>query len=175
MPSPGTVTTPPQTVWPPFGAVSPAQEILQTPLGGKKRKVDSENGTAETRAESVTTIPGPLNVQGVVRKTSSTFIFAHSSMSDLLILQVRATGFIQYSDLRLKTNVQDLVDALRMVQDLQAKTYHWKSTPTAGPEEENGGKRVIGFIAQEVQRVVSFSSPFLSTVNTNASLSPPKK
>ena len=96
-------------------------------------------------------------------------------MSDLLILQVRATGFIQYSDLRLKTNVQDLVDALRMVQDLQAKTYHWKSTPTAGPEEENGGKRVIGFIAQEVQRVVSFSSPFLSTVNTNAILSPPKK
>lgn len=33
---------------------------------------------------------------------------------------------MQFSDIRLKTNIEDLVDALDIVQKLQGKTYQWK-------------------------------------------------
>lgn len=51
------------------------------------------------------------------------------------------------SDLRLKTDIKDIVDAIKIVSSLQGKTYRWKNG------EENGN-RVIGLIAQEVQRVL---------------------
>ncbi len=86
---------------------------------------------------------------------------------------------MQFSDIRLKTDINDLVDALEIVKELEGKcskgyrdninnyssllkpivlfyligkTYCWKAgTPM---ESENGGKRVIGLIAQEVQKVL---------------------
>jgi hypothetical protein len=64
---------------------------------------------------------------------------------------VRATAFLQFSDLRLKTDIEELTDAINIVASLQGKTYYWKSGITS---EEKGGKRVIGLIAQEVQRVL---------------------
>lgn len=99
-----------------------------------------------------TVIPGPLEVNGVVR----------------------AKAFMQFSDARLKTNISDIVDAIQIVTSLQGKTYQWKkealigaSIPDSdtdndstgsGVSEETvgtpGAKKVIGLIAQEVQRVL---------------------
>lgn len=60
---------------------------------------------------------------------------------------VRAYSFTQFSDLRLKTDIEDIVDAIKIVTSLQGKTYRWRNG------EENGN-RVIGLIAQEVQKVL---------------------
>eukprot|EP01119_Soliformovum_irregulare_P008314 TRINITY_DN21443_c0_g1_i1.p1 TRINITY_DN21443_c0_g1~~TRINITY_DN21443_c0_g1_i1.p1 ORF type:complete len:548 (-),score=67.82 TRINITY_DN21443_c0_g1_i1:129-1772(-) len=65
---------------------------------------------------------------------------------------VKARAYLQFSDIRLKTNVVDLVDALSIVTALQGKSYEWKKgTPM---ESAIGGQRVIGLIAQEVQKVL---------------------
>eukprot|EP01116_Phalansterium_solitarium_P018964 TRINITY_DN516_c3_g1_i3.p1 TRINITY_DN516_c3_g1~~TRINITY_DN516_c3_g1_i3.p1 ORF type:complete len:979 (-),score=300.78 TRINITY_DN516_c3_g1_i3:150-3086(-) len=117
----------------------------------------------------VTAIQGMLDVDGVVR----------------------AKAFVQFSDVRLKTHIADIVDAIDIVTRLHGKTYHWRSdavgsspdaaagtaappttlpassrgdeTPAEGSSEpattsdEGGGRcgrRVIGLIAQEVQRVL---------------------
>lgn len=60
---------------------------------------------------------------------------------------VRARAFSQMSDLRLKSDVQEIVDAIKIVSSLQGKTYKWKNS-------ESSGNRVIGLIAQEVQKVL---------------------
>jgi hypothetical protein len=64
---------------------------------------------------------------------------------------VRAVGFVQFSDQRLKTNIQDLGDALTIVQALSGKRYEWKDGLVEGLR---GGHKVIGLIAQDVQRVL---------------------
>src|SRR5690606_4368869 len=49
-----------------------------------------------------------------------------------------------YSDIRLKTNIEDLVDAMAIVNALQGKRYTWKQgTPM---HDSTGGKQVIGLI-----------------------------
>jgi len=64
---------------------------------------------------------------------------------------VRAQGFHQYSDIRLKTNMEDIMDALNIVSALHGKRYEWKNSNIQGLK---GGKKVIGLIAQEVKRVL---------------------
>ena len=91
-------------------------------------------GAAQDRPWQV--VPGNLQVEGVVR----------------------AHGYSQFSDIRLKTDIADIVDAMKIVSQLQGKSYKWKKN-TGVPaidaaEEMSGGKRVIGLIAQEVQRVL---------------------
>eukprot|EP01116_Phalansterium_solitarium_P017444 TRINITY_DN429_c0_g2_i1.p1 TRINITY_DN429_c0_g2~~TRINITY_DN429_c0_g2_i1.p1 ORF type:complete len:769 (+),score=197.95 TRINITY_DN429_c0_g2_i1:77-2383(+) len=90
----------------------------------------SPASSASDTSNSVTCIDGMLEVNGVVR----------------------ARGFMQYSDMRLKTNIADISDALDIVTQLQGKTYEWKHEQRN--EGERPGRRVIGLIAQEVQRVV---------------------
>lgn len=51
--------------------------------------------------ESVTVIPGSLDVKGVVR----------------------ARAYMQFSDVRLKTNFSDIVDAIGIVTSLKGKEY----------------------------------------------------
>ncbi len=81
-------------------------------------------------AQPVTVVPNSLDVRGAVR----------------------AKAFYQLSDIRLKFDVEEIVDALTIVSNLEGKTYKWKNnTPES---EEHGGKRVIGFIAQQVQEVL---------------------
>jgi len=63
---------------------------------------------------------------------------------------VRAKAFMQFSDIRLKTNITDLVDAIHIVTGLQGKRYKWKNDSSTG----EGSANVIGLIAQEVQRVL---------------------
>lgn len=65
---------------------------------------------------------------------------------------VKAKAFLQFSDLRLKTNIADIVDAIQIVTSLQGKTYQWKADNVG--DQQPGGKRVVGLIAQEVQKVL---------------------
>lgn len=98
----------------------------------KKRKADSRSSGSDQGDSSpeTTYVNGPLEVQG----------------------SVTAKQFIQFSDIRLKTNITDIVDALKIVTSLEGKMYHWKTS--ALPEEQSGGQKVIGLIAQEVRKVV---------------------
>lgn len=80
-------------------------------------------------AEEPTIVPGSLRVNGVVQ----------------------AKAFLQFSDIRLKTDFADIVDAIDILSQIEGKSFVWKN------EELNtltGGKRVIGLIAQQVQKVV---------------------
>jgi hypothetical protein len=90
----------------------------------KKRKVVTTN---EKQNEII--VPGNLVVNG----------------------SVRATEFIRYSDIRLKTNIQELTEALNIVTNLSGKRYEWREGTLEGLR---GGERAIGFIAQEVQRIL---------------------
>jgi len=80
--------------------------------------------------EVVTTLPGSLEVNG----------------------RVRARLFAQFSDIRLKVNITDIVDALEIVTKLHGKSYEWKSEEIT--KDGEGPRRVIGLIAQEVYSVL---------------------
>jgi len=66
--------------------------------------------------------------------------------------RVKARIFTQFSDIRLKTNITDIVDALEIVTKLQGKTYEWKKTENQ--QDSEGPRKVIGLIAQEVYTVL---------------------
>jgi len=66
---------------------------------------------------------------------------------------VRARAFMQFSDLRLKTNIEDIVDAISIVSQLEGKRYHWRNDTVIDTSKTKGHK-VIGLIAQEVQKVL---------------------
>jgi len=69
--------------------------------------------------------------------------------------RVKARFFTQYSDIRLKMNITDIVDALETVTKLQGKTYEWRQDHSEEKEtEKEPHKRVIGLIAQEVYTVL---------------------
>lgn len=88
----------------------------------------------------------PINsVEG--RKRGDTFVI--NGQLDVEGI-VRADAFLQYSDLRLKTDIEDIVDALGMISKLQGKRYKWKPGNPKLPER--GGEKAIGLIAQEVQK-----------------------
>jgi len=97
----------------------------------KKRKL-SENlklPAGTIRSESPAVVPSSLDVYGFVR----------------------AKAFHQLSDVRLKTNIEDVVDALGIVTQLKGKKYEWlDNTLPSG----TSGAKVIGMIAQEVQKVM---------------------
>jgi hypothetical protein len=69
---------------------------------------------------------------------------------------VRAQAFVHFSDMRFKTNVEEITDALNIVQQLKGKKYEWKDNINGVPTSEkiSGGRKVIGLIAQEVKRVL---------------------
>ena len=74
---------------------------------------------------------------------------------------VRSHGFFQYSDIRLKTRIEDIVDAVEIVSQLKGKIYCWKKhTPMYEEDEDGNGKKVIGLIAQEVQKGTHFLFSF---------------
>ena len=69
---------------------------------------------------------------------------------------VRAQAFVHFSDIRFKTNVEDITDALNIVSQLRGKKYEWKDNINGAPAAAGltGGRKVIGLIAQEVKRVL---------------------
>lgn len=131
-----TTSTTPQEA-PPFAPVSmPAPVVHQNIEQGMKRK-----RLELQQEEEVTVLPGLSGLDCAWHSTGD----LHVSGS------VTAKAFIQFSDLRLKTNISDIVDAMRIVTSLQGKTYFWKQGTA---EQEHRGKRVIGMIAQEVQKIL---------------------
>jgi hypothetical protein len=54
--------------------------------------------------------------------------------------------------IRLKKNVTDIADALEIVSKLRGRRYQWRDQPSLGTG--NRPATVIGFIAQEVQKVI---------------------
>ena len=60
--------------------------------------------------------------------------------------RVHATQFVQTSTRRLKDNIKPIENALELIQQLQGVRYDWKP--------EMGGKPDIGFIAEEVAKVL---------------------
>lgn len=99
-------------------------------ISSKKRKIDHDL-SIPVQSGFQHFCPGSLDVHGIVR----------------------AQGFVQYSDIRLKTNVEDIMDALQIVTQLQGKRYQWRDGFNMS-EELSGGRKVIGLIAQEVKRVL---------------------
>ena len=67
---------------------------------------------------------------------------------------LRAHGFIQYSDILLKTDIEQIVDALSIIRQFGGKKYRWKEDNPLGIQNPPGGRKVIGLIAQEVQKVL---------------------
>eukprot|EP01088_Endostelium_zonatum_P000653 TRINITY_DN108_c0_g2_i1.p1 TRINITY_DN108_c0_g2~~TRINITY_DN108_c0_g2_i1.p1 ORF type:complete len:849 (+),score=223.73 TRINITY_DN108_c0_g2_i1:83-2629(+) len=67
---------------------------------------------------------------------------------------LRAHGFIQYSDILLKTDIEQIVDALSIIRQFGGKKYRWKEDNALGIPNPPGGRKVIGLIAQEVQKVL---------------------
>jgi hypothetical protein len=59
--------------------------------------------------------------------------------------QGRANAWITYSDIRFKENITPITNALEKINNLQGVYFDWKQN----------GKRDIGFIAQEVEPVLS--------------------
>jgi len=110
------------------GKANKSPENVPSPSGlfaDKKRKIGSGD-----EVQDVNLIDGNLEVHGFVK----------------------ARAFMQFSDIRLKTDIADLTDALNIISNLQGKTYCWKNDGTVLATK--GGQRVIGLIAQEVQRVL---------------------
>jgi hypothetical protein len=58
----------------------------------------------------------------------------------------QANAWITYSSRRWKTNIRPIEDALAKVSKLQGVYYDWKP--------EQGGKHDIGFVAEDVGKVV---------------------
>eukprot|EP01122_Echinamoeba_exundans_P016218 TRINITY_DN8150_c0_g1_i1.p1 TRINITY_DN8150_c0_g1~~TRINITY_DN8150_c0_g1_i1.p1 ORF type:complete len:817 (+),score=125.65 TRINITY_DN8150_c0_g1_i1:185-2635(+) len=89
------------------------------------------------------------------------FVHANLSVEGL----ARAQQFMQFSDIRLKTDIQDICAAMDIVAALKGRSYRWKSdqvatmsssasTSTDPTDDSTRGQRTLGFIAQELQRVV---------------------
>jgi len=89
-------------------------------------KVEQE--IVENQEEEVSVVNGNLDVNGMVK----------------------AKAFLQFSDIRLKANFSDIVNAMDLVTKLEGKTFVWRNGVI---EENEGPKRVIGLIAQEVRKV----------------------
>lgn len=65
---------------------------------------------------------------------------------------VKARQFAQYSDIRLKMNIESIVNALDIVSQLEGRRYQWiPGTPMA---EATNERKVVGLIAQELKRVL---------------------
>jgi hypothetical protein len=75
---------------------------------------------------------------------------AHIIDTDLDVMGIiRARAFYQYSDIRLKTDIEDIIDAMSIITSLSGKRFKWKENV---PFEDNGNI-VIGLLAQEVRKV----------------------
>ena len=57
---------------------------------------------------------------------------------------VDGAGVIRSSDQNLKTNIRPLENSLFLLKNLEAKTYEWKKS----------GRKDIGVVAQEVEKVL---------------------
>ena len=71
------------------------------------------------------------------------YVFSYNNNKKAYITAANGS-FVQYSDKRLKKDIQPLGDVLPRLLQLQAKTYHYK-------DNSEGSQLSYGFIAQEVE------------------------
>jgi len=133
------------------------QVVIQTPLGplqGRSIAFGSHNnGKANKSPENVPSPPGLFGDKKRKLGSGEDAQDVHLIEGNLEVNGfVKARAFMQFSDIRLKTDIADLTDALNIISNLQGKTYCWKNDGTV--LTTIGGQRVIGLIAQEVQRVL---------------------
>ena len=65
---------------------------------------------------------------------------------------ITANSIAGTSDIRFKTNIRPVVFALNKVKALRGVYFNWNQT--AFPEKEFGPQNELGFIAQEVEKIV---------------------
>ena len=65
---------------------------------------------------------------------------------------ITANSIAGTSDIRFKTNIRPVVNALDKVKALRGVYYNWNQK--AFPEKEFGAQNELGFIAQEVEKIV---------------------
>lgn len=127
-----------------------AQEIPGSVEGPRNTLYNLESPQAQTRIRDS---PVPTEVNINVGASKQTVIVIPNNLD--VQGAMRAKEYYQLSDIRLKFQVQDIVDALTIVSNLEGKTYRWKKDHDASKsEEENVGQQVIGFIAQQVQQII---------------------
>lgn len=86
-----------------------------------------------------------LSVAGrIVPNVDNTYSAGTSSKRWTAVYAVNGT--IQTSDLRLKTNVQNLGYGLNVLNKIKTISWYWKNSP--------GGNRKIGLIAQQLQSLI---------------------
>lgn len=57
-----------------------------------------------------------------------------------------STGWVHSSDLRLKTNITPITEALNIINNMEGVYYNWK--------KNKKGERQVGFIAQDVKKIL---------------------
>ena len=105
------------------------------------------NGNQALNLVAVSQAKAAIITGSILVNGTSEFIGAMSIDGDLELPSdhtVKAQGFVTYSDRDLKNNIQPMGDALDKVMKLEAVSYDMKSN----------GKSEIGFIAQDVAKVV---------------------
>ena len=122
---------------------------------GNSDKMVIKNG----RVGIGTTNPGDtLHVNGVFRQTYAGNTFRMWQDSQRLIFNLQKcyhgsnksmswdgdTNWDSYSDRRLKTNIEEEKNILKRLTQLKVKNFNWKDDP-------NNKRKMIGFIAQDVQ------------------------
>jgi hypothetical protein len=117
--------------------------------------INTENGNVGigTRSPSDT-----LHVNGIFRQTYGGNTFRMWQNSKNLIFNLQKTNhgtnrimgwdgdnnWDSYSDRRLKTNIEEEKNILKRLTELKVKNFNWKDDP-------NNKRKMIGFIAQDVQ------------------------
>jgi len=67
---------------------------------------------------------------------------------------VRGTSAYQVSDIRLKKDIAPVTNGLAKLSKLKAVEYHWDENNFFGKKFDNADQEQIGFIAQEVEKVL---------------------
>jgi len=78
---------------------------------------------------------------------TGTFAFRNGTGGASLLGTVNGSGFVNASDIRLKTNIKPIEDAIAKVKVIHGVTFNWLNDDTRKYE-------AVGVIAQEVQAVL---------------------
>jgi len=100
--------------------------------------------------------PNGLEMQSLPTQYTSSFLPPHIEGNLSVYGYICAQAYAQMSDRRFKVQVQDLVDALDTIEKLQGKRFQWAPQVVngTGSQTKSRGQQVLGFIAQEVQKVI---------------------
>eukprot|EP01122_Echinamoeba_exundans_P013091 TRINITY_DN5659_c0_g1_i1.p1 TRINITY_DN5659_c0_g1~~TRINITY_DN5659_c0_g1_i1.p1 ORF type:complete len:925 (+),score=158.16 TRINITY_DN5659_c0_g1_i1:239-3013(+) len=124
-----------------------------------ERVLDSYSPTVSSPGSNTPESPGsaprsPLSPNSPPKRpTPSAWVTIEKSNLDVQG-DLRARRFLQYSDLQLKTEISDIVGALQFVTQLSGKKYYWRGSESQNLSQVDRRQFVLGFIAQEVQRVL---------------------